>query len=130
MSKIKLKTRRGGIVKKCVALYIISGVLIGLAWVALFYGYQNTSISSAIIIYNMCPIYVMIAAPFVLNEKLSVLQVCVICISFIGLVLIVGSTGLDSKRILGIVVSGVLILGSTYLGDLFKSKELKNWSFR
>ena len=36
--------------------YIFSGVLLGFGWLALFYGFRHTSISSAVIIYNMCPV--------------------------------------------------------------------------
>lgn len=36
--------------------YLISGVLLGFGWLTLFYGFKHTSISSAVIIYNMCPV--------------------------------------------------------------------------
>lgn len=87
--------------------YILSGVLLGFGWTALFYGYKNTSISLAIIIYNMSPIYVMVAAPMVLKERLSKLQIGIIAICFVGLYLIVGNIALDRSQIIGALLSGV-----------------------
>lgn len=91
--------------------YIISGVMLGFGWLTLFYGFKHTSISSAVIIYNMCPVYVMIFAPLVLKETISKIQIAVISISFLGLFLIVGhniSEGYGYKGMLLSAVSGML----------------------
>jgi len=93
--------------KKSVLLYAISGALIALAWVALFYGYKHTTIASAVIIYNMCPVYVMILAPLVLKEKRSITQTIVIGVAFVGLIFIVGNSGDTSGSISGMLMSGV-----------------------
>lgn len=91
--------------------YIISGVMLGLGWLTLFYGFKHTNISSAVIIYNMCPVYVMIFAPLVLKETISKIQIAVISISFLGLFLIVGhnlSKGYGYTGLLLSAVSGML----------------------
>jgi drug/metabolite transporter (DMT)-like permease len=91
--------------------YLISGVLLGFGWLTLFYGYKHTSISSAVIIYNMCPVYVMIAAPLVLKEAISKVQIAVILASFLGLFLIVGhnlSAGYGNMGLALSAVSGML----------------------
>ncbi|WP_052487629.1 DMT family transporter [Gordoniibacillus kamchatkensis] len=92
--------------------YLVSGALIGLAWAALFYGFQNTNISTAVIIYNMCPVYVMLVAPLVLKERLTRLRVGIVGISFIGLCLVVGTggfgpAGFSSQGMWGMILSGV-----------------------
>jgi drug/metabolite transporter (DMT)-like permease len=87
--------------------YILSGALLGFGWLTLFFGYKNTGISSAVIIYNMCPVYVMILAPIILKEKLARVQIAVICASFLGLFLIVGQNLLEGCGILGLALSGV-----------------------
>ncbi len=91
--------------------YIISGVLLGFGWLTLFYGFKHTSIASAVMIYNMCPVYVMIAAPLILKETISKIRIAVILISFLGLFLIVGhdlSTGYGAMGLLLSAVSGML----------------------
>ncbi|WP_438445100.1 DMT family transporter [Gorillibacterium sp. sgz5001074] len=92
--------------------YLVSGALIGLAWAALFYGFQNTNVSTAVIIYNMCPVYVMLVAPFVLKERLTRLRMGIVGFSFIGLCLVVGTggfgaAGLSSQGMWGMILSGV-----------------------
>ncbi len=85
--------------------YIISGVLLGFGWLTLFYGYKHTSISSAVIIYNMCPVYVLIAAPLILKETISKIQIAVILISFLGLFLIVGQNLSEGYGYMGLALS-------------------------
>jgi drug/metabolite transporter (DMT)-like permease len=87
--------------------YLISGVLLGFGWLTLFYGFKHTSISSAVIIYNMCPVYVMIAAPLLLKEAISKLQIAVICASFLGLLMIVGHDLLEGYGYMGMALSAV-----------------------
>lgn len=87
--------------------YLISGVLLGFGWLTLFYGFKHTSISSAVMIYNMCPIYVMIAAPLVLKESISKIQIAVIFVSFLGLSLIVGQNLLEGYGSMGLVLSAI-----------------------
>lgn len=91
--------------------YMISGILLGFGWLTLFYGFKHTSIASAVMIYNMCPVYVMIAAPLILKETISKIQIGVILISFLGLFLIVShnlSEGYGSMGLLLSAVSGML----------------------
>lgn len=85
--------------------YIISGVLLGFGWLTLFYGYKHTSISSAVIIYNMCPVYVLIAAPLILKETISKIQIAMILISFLGLFLIVGQNLSEGYGYMGLALS-------------------------
>jgi drug/metabolite transporter (DMT)-like permease len=87
--------------------YMISGILLGFGWLTLFYGFKHTSISSAVIIYNMCPVYVMIAAPLLLKETISKLQIAVIFSSFLGLCLIVGHDLLGGYGYMGMALSAV-----------------------
>ena len=104
--------------------YIISGVLLGFGWATLFYGYKNTSISSAVIIYNMCPIYVMIAAPIILKEKITKLQIGIIAASFTGLLMVIGTSAFTGSNIFGMVLSG--ISGMIYASIVIINKKIKN----
>lgn len=103
--------------------YIISGILLGFGWLTLFYGYKHTSISSAVIIYNMCPVYVMILAPKVLKETISKLQIAMITISFFGLVLIVGNNLSEGYGYLGIILSA--FSGMLYAAIVLINRSIK-----
>jgi len=87
--------------------YIISGILLGFGWLTLFYGFKHTGISSAVMIYNMCPVYVMIFAPLVLKETISKMQIAVIFVSFLGLFLIVGQNISEGCSYMGLALSAV-----------------------
>ncbi len=103
--------------------YLISGVLLGFGWLTLFYGFKHTSISSAVMIYNMCPVYVMIAAPQVLKETISKVQIAVISISFLGLLLIVGHNLLDGYGFMGLALSA--ISGMLYATIVLINRSIK-----
>ncbi len=87
--------------------YVISGVLLGFGWLTLFYGFKHTSISSAVIIYNMSPVYVMILAPLVLKERISKIHIAVILFSILGLFLIVGHNVSEGYGYMGMALSAV-----------------------
>jgi drug/metabolite transporter (DMT)-like permease len=103
--------------------YLISGVLLGFGWLTLFYGFKHTSISSAVIIYNMCPVYVMIFAPLVLKETISKIQIAVIFISFLGLFLIVGHNFSEGYGYMGLVLSA--ISGMLYATIVLINRSIK-----
>lgn len=110
--------------------YIISGVLLGIGWLSLFYGFKMAGISSAVIIYNMCPIFVMIAAPVFLKERISKVNILVIVLSFFGLYLIVGNSlpganhpaGGDS-HLAGFILSG--LSGLCYAAIVLFNRSIK-----
>lgn len=116
-------TRLRKLNRKSVLIYMISGGLIGLAWTALFYGYSHTSIATAVIIYNMCPVYVMILAPFVLHEQRSRIHSIVIAFSLVGLLFIVGTSNFDGGNLLGVLMSG--ISGMIYAVIVLVNRKIK-----
>lgn len=104
--------------------YIISGSILGFGWLTLFYGYKHTSISSAVILYNMCPVYVMIAAPLLLKEAISKIQIAVVFFSFLGLVLIVGQNLSEGYGYLGMALSAVS--GMLYATIILINRSIKS----
>ena len=103
--------------------YLISGVLLGFGWLTLFYGFKHTSISSAVILYNMCPVYVMIAAPLLLKETISKIDASVIFTAFIGLLLIVGHDLLAGFGYMGMALSTVS--GMLYATIVLLNRSIK-----
>ena len=104
--------------------YIVSGILLGFGWLTLFYGFKLTSISSALIIYNMCPIYVMIAAPLLLKESISKSRIVVIIASFLGLFLVVGHNLQDGYGYMGMVFSA--LSGMIYATIILINRRIQN----
>ena len=103
--------------------YLISGILLGFGWLTLFYGFKHTSLASAVIIYNMCPVYVMIAAPLLLKEAVSKIEIAVIFTAFIGLLLIVGHDLLAGVGYMGMALSAVS--GMLYATIVLLNRSIK-----
>lgn len=102
--------RSGLTVKACLRKentpLMISGAMIGLAWVLFFAGFRLTSIANVTFIYNMCPIYVLILSPIFLKEKISSVQIMAVLVAFVGFVLIiVQSVDFSDATTLGIMAA-------------------------
>ena len=78
------------VIKKHLAILLLSGVLIGLNWVLLFESYRDTSVAVATLCYYMAPIFVMLISPFVLKEKLTVKKAVCIIVALAGMVFVSG----------------------------------------
>ena len=82
-------------------ILILSGTAIGFNWILLFEAYNYTSVATATLCYYLAPILVILAAPLVCNEKLTLKK---------GLCTVVALAGM-------VLVSGILESGSSGTGD-------------
>ena len=112
-------------IKKKLLLLCISGGAIGINWVLLFESYKYTSVSKATLCYYLAPVFVMIASPIFLRERLTAKKtVCIICALF-GMVLVSGvlDSGFDGvSELLGIIL-GVLA-AMVYASVIIMNKKL------
>ncbi len=77
-------------VKKNIPVLFASGAAIGVNWILLFEAYNYTSVATATLCYYFAPIFVTLASPFVLKEKLTPKKLlCVFCALF-GMVFVSG----------------------------------------
>jgi drug/metabolite transporter (DMT)-like permease len=106
--------------------FIISGCILGLAWVCLFTAFKNTSISIALLVYNMCPVYVLIFAPIILKERLSKIQVITVIGAFLGLLIIVsGAINAKDFNLTGLgfgIASGLLYASLVLINRMVKTE--------
>lgn len=75
---------------KKIWLLIISGALIGFNWILLFEAYNYTSVATATLCYYAAPIFVIIASPFILGEKLTAKKIACVLIAALGMVMVSG----------------------------------------
>ncbi|WP_313471461.1 DMT family transporter [Lysinibacillus sp.] len=76
--------------KKEILQTIICGVFIVLNWVFLFKAFEEMSISIAISIYNLAPIFVLILGAIFLKEKMTIQALVATITCFIGSIFIIG----------------------------------------
>ena len=77
-------------VKKNFKLLILSGIAIGVNWILLFESYKYIPVSTATLCYYLSPVFVTLASPVVLKEKLTVTKVACVGAALLGMVLISG----------------------------------------
>lgn len=96
-----------GLGKKWI-LVLISGACLSVNWLLLFESYNYTSVATSTLCYYLGPIFVIIASPFILKEKLSLKKVLCATAALIGMVFVSGIIGngvISSTEIVGIVMS-------------------------
>lgn len=108
---------------------LICGVFIVLNWVFLFKAFEEMSISIAISIYNLAPIFVLILGTVFLAEKMSVGAILATVTCFIGSVLIVGIEHFSSvDQLLNSGFVWALLSAVFYALTMFTSKTISGMS--
>ncbi|MGM9950020.1 MAG: DMT family transporter [Lysinibacillus sp.] len=108
---------------------MICGVFLVLNWVFLFKAFEEMSISIAISIYNLAPIFVLILGAVVLAEKMSIGAICATIICFIGSILIVGLNNFTSvEDFIGSGFVWALLSAVCYALTMFTSKTITGLS--
>lgn len=79
---------------------LICGVFLVLNWVFLFKAFQEMSISVAITIYNLAPIFVLILGSLFLKERMTVQAVIAVIVCFLGSIFIIGIDQFTSFKVL------------------------------
>ena len=71
-------------------LLLLSGAAIGFNWILLFEAYNYTTVATATLCYYMAPIFVLLASPAVLGEKLTARRLFCILTALFGMILVSG----------------------------------------
>jgi len=79
-----------GAIRKNFVMFALSGAFIGINWILLFESYNYTTVATATLCYYMQPIFVILASPFLLKEKLTVKKVVCVAVALLGMVFVSG----------------------------------------
>ena len=63
----------------------VSGAAIGLNWICLFEAYRYTTVAVATLIYYLAPVLVLLAAPFLLKERLTPFRLLTVVLALVGM---------------------------------------------
>lgn len=94
-------------VKSNIWLLFASGAAIGVNWILLFESYNYTSVATATLCYYLAPIFVTVASPFVLKEKLSAKKLCCVLCALFGMIFVSGvfeNGGVKAGELKGILL--------------------------
>ena len=109
-------------------LLCASGCMMGFNWIFLFEAYRYTSVAAATVCYYMAPVFVLIASPFVLYERMTRKQMLCVPAALLGVVLVSGiiETGFSGASELRGILLGLaaallyasVILSNKHLGSV------------
>lgn len=88
--KLQRKQLDKAAVQQNLPLLLCSGAAIGFNWILLFEAYNHTSVATATLCYYLAPVLVILAAPFVLHEKLTLRRGLCAAAALTGMVLVSG----------------------------------------
>ena len=116
-------------IKNNLVILCLSGMLIGIHWIFLFEAYHHTTVAVATLCYYLAPVFVIIASPFVLKEKLSLKQGVCVAVALVGMIFV---SGIFKRESIGnFQITGVLFgLGAAviYATVIILNKHLKQIS--
>ena len=67
---------------------VVSGAMIGFNWILLFEAYRYTTVAIAELCYYMAPVFILITAPFVIHEPLTLRKLLCVAAALLGIVLV------------------------------------------
>lgn len=121
---ITKKKLSGRAIKKNLILLVLSGAFIGVNWILLFESYRYTTVAAATLCYYFAPIFVILASPFVLKEKLDMKKIFCVLAAILGMVFVSGVITGGFTGITGIL----LALGAAlfYATVILLNKKMKD----
>ncbi len=115
-------------IKKNFKTLAISGACIGFNWILLFEAYRYTTVATATLAYYMAPIFVIMASPFVLKERLTKIKMLCVLMALTGMVLVSGVVQSGTE---GVDFTGILCgvgAASLYATVILLNKFIKDIS--
>ncbi len=115
-------------IRKNMKILFFSGAAIGVNWILLFEAYRYTTVSTATLSYYMAPVFVILASPVVVKEKLTTMKCICVAAAFAGMILISGVLTAPGE---GVTTYGILLgLGAAafYAAVMLLNQFLKDIS--
>ncbi|MFB5281034.1 DMT family transporter [Peribacillus sp. Hz7] len=106
------------LVKANALILLLSSIALGGNWIFLFQAYKHTTISNAALSYYFAPVFVLILSPLVLKEKLSAKKIICIGIAMLGMLLIVGNSGVSTSGLGHLLGIGYGLMAAIFYASL------------
>ena len=115
-------------IKKKLPLLCASAAAMGVNWILLFEAYNYTSVATATLCYYLAPMFVIVASPILLKEKLSAKKLICVGVALLGMVFVSGvlQTGISGASELTGILLGLgaaafyasVVLMNKFLGNV------------
>ena len=111
-------------VRRKLGMLCLSGAAIGVNWILLFEAYNYTSVATATLCYYLAPMFVILASPLVVGERLTAKKLICVLAALLGMVFVSGvlEAGGGSSDLKGVLLGlGAAVL---YAGVVLMNKQL------
>ncbi|MBQ9109147.1 MAG: EamA family transporter [Oscillospiraceae bacterium] len=71
-------------------LLALSGILMGFNWILLFEAYRYTTVATATLCYYLAPVFLILASPFALKERLTAKKLLCVSVALAGMIPVSG----------------------------------------
>ena len=108
---------------------VVSGAMIGFNWILLFEAYRYTTVAIAELCYYMAPVFILIAAPCLLRERLTSRKLLCVAAALLGVALVsdlAGSGFSGSSEWRGVLFG--LAAAVLYAGVVLLNKQIRDIS--
>lgn len=117
-------------IKNNAVVLFLSGIFLGVNWILLFEAYRYTSVAVATICYYLAPVFVIIASPFILKEKITPAKGVSIVVSLTGMLFVSGifESKTEEWDIKGILFGiGAAVFYACYMLSTKKLKSISSY---
>ncbi len=127
LTKKEKQPIRSATYKKALPLLLFSGALIGVNWILLFEAYRFTTVAKATLSYYMAPVFIVLASPIVLREKLRLKQMICVLAAVAGMIPVSGVLNGEkgSSDLSGVLLG--LAAAALYAGVVLLNKRLSSF---
>ena len=111
-------------VRRKLGMLCLSGAAIGVNWILLFEAYNYTSVATATLCYYLAPMFVILASPLVVGERLTAKKLICVLTALLGMVFVSGvlESGGGSSDLRGVLLGlGAAVL---YASVVLMNKQL------
>lgn len=99
-----------------------AGVFLGVNWILLFESYRHTTVAIATVCYYLAPVFIVLASPLLLGERLTVRKTVFAALALFGTVLVSGAVDGGGVSVAGIALAtGAAVL---YAAIVLLNKKL------
>lgn len=109
-------------VKRNLGPLLFSGAAIGINWICLFEAYRYTTVAAATLCYYLAPVFVMLASPLLLKERLTFPRCVCILTALFGMYLTASggaASGVDHARGIAFGLTAAVFYASVVLTNKF-----------
>lgn len=117
-------------IKSNALVLFLSGIFLGINWILLFEAYKYTTVAVATICYYLAPVFVIIASPIILKEKITPVKGISIAVSLTGMLFVSGvfESSNENTSIKGVLFGiGAAVFYACYMLSTKKLKSISSY---